>query len=85
MRSIRDWLWIAAFVVLVTFSVPWFLWGTSTVIAGLPVWLWWHVGWMGVAAVTFALFTRHAWDRLMGVDTEAGLGAGGRPKRGGDR
>jgi hypothetical protein len=73
MRSIRDWLWIATFVVLVTFSVPWFLWGTSTVFAGLPVWLWWHVGWMILASVVFALFTRHGWDRLMGLGPDDGI------------
>lgn len=75
-RSIRDWLWIVVFATLVTFSVPWFLWGASTVVAGLPVWLWWHVGWMGVASVAFALFARTGWDRLMGVETA--------PARGGD-
>jgi hypothetical protein len=74
--TIRDWLWIVAFAILITFSVPWFLWGSSTVVAGLPVWLWWHVGWMGVASVVFALFARTGWDRLMGVDVDAGFTAG---------
>ena len=73
-RSMHDWLWIAAFAILVTLSVPWFLWGTATVVAGLPVWLWWHVGWMGLAAVVFWLFTRTGWDQLMGVDRPSGGG-----------
>jgi len=72
MRSIRDWLWVVGFATLVVFSIPWFLWGSSRVVAGLPVWLWWHLGWMVLASVTFALFTRSAWDRLMGVDAVGG-------------
>jgi hypothetical protein len=39
---------------------------------------------MGLAAVVFALFTRHGWDRLMGVDSEVGLGVDSRPGRGGE-
>ncbi|MFB6195486.1 MAG: DUF3311 domain-containing protein [Haloplanus sp.] len=76
-RSIRDWLWIVAFVILVAFAVPWFLWGSSTVVAGLPVWVWWHVGWMGVASAVFFLFTRDAWDRMMGIEAGADPGVGG--------
>ncbi|MFC7202515.1 DUF3311 domain-containing protein [Haloferax namakaokahaiae] len=64
-----DYLWIAAFAVLVTFAVPWFLWGDSRVVAGLPLWLWWHIGWMGLATVVFYQFTRNAWDRGMGEVT----------------
>jgi hypothetical protein len=64
-RTTRDYLWIAALAVLVALAVPWFLWRNATVVAGLPVWLWWHVGWMLLAAVTFHLFTRNAWDRGM--------------------
>ncbi|WP_240729956.1 DUF3311 domain-containing protein [Halalkalirubrum salinum] len=62
-----DVLWIAVFAILVAFAVPWFLWGDATVIAGLPVWLWWHIGWMAVASVVFWAFTNRAWDRGMGV------------------
>ncbi|KAB1193395.1 DUF3311 domain-containing protein [Haloferax sp. MBLA0076] len=62
-RARIDYLWIATFAVLVTFAVPWFLWGDSRVFAGLPLWLWWHIGWMGLTAVVFHLFTRRAWDR----------------------
>lgn len=53
--------WIAAFAVLVAFSVPWFLWGSDAVAYGLPVWIWWHVGWMALAAVVFWAFTKRAW------------------------
>ncbi len=64
-RTTRDYLWVGALAVVVAFAVPWFLWRNATVVAGLPVWLWWHVGWMLLASVTFYLFTRSAWDRLM--------------------
>ncbi|WP_280535584.1 DUF3311 domain-containing protein [Halopenitus sp. POP-27] len=67
-RSRRDLAWIFTFVILVAFAVPWFLWGTGTVIAGLPVWLWWHIGWLGLCSVVFYLFTRTAWNRGMGLD-----------------
>jgi hypothetical protein len=70
-RKRTDLLWIPVFAVLVTFAVPWFLWRDATVVAGLPVWLWWHIGWMGLTAVAFALFTRGAWDRGMEVDADA--------------
>ena len=66
-RTLTDYLWILAMAVLVAFAVPWFLWGNSRVVAGLPIWLWWHIGWMGLAAVAFYAFSRGPWDRLMGV------------------
>lgn len=66
-RKRTDYLWIPVFALLVVFAVPWFLWGDATMVAGLPLWLWWHIGWMLLAAVAFGLFTRGAWDRGMGV------------------
>ena len=62
-RTRTDALWISTFAVLVAFAVPWFLWGDATVVAGLPGWLWWHVGWMFLASAVFALFTRRGWER----------------------
>ncbi len=53
--------WALAFGVLIALTVPWFLWRSGTVAFGLPVWLWWHVGWMVVAAAVFRLFTERAW------------------------
>ena len=53
--------WAVTAVVLVAFAVPWFLWGDARTAFGLPLWLWWHVGWMGLAAVVFWLFTKRAW------------------------
>ncbi|PYZ03246.1 hypothetical protein C8039_09225 [Halogeometricum sp. wsp3] len=40
-------------------AMPWFLWESGTW-AGLPVWLWWHVGWMVLAGVVL-LFYAHDW------------------------
>ncbi|MFC7136538.1 DUF3311 domain-containing protein [Halobaculum litoreum] len=66
-RNRSDLLWILAFAALVAFAIPWFLWGDATVVAGLPLWLWWHVGWMALASVAFYAFARTGgWDR--GVD-----------------
>ncbi|WP_049980949.1 DUF3311 domain-containing protein [Halolamina rubra] len=58
--------WGAAFLLLAALAIPWFLWNDSTVVAGLPVWLWWHVGWMVLASITFAVFTQHGWGVWMG-------------------
>jgi hypothetical protein len=54
-------LWAGVAVVLMALAVPWFMWGSDAVVAGLPAWVWWHVGWMGVAAAAFYAFTRTAW------------------------
>ncbi|QHS17524.1 DUF3311 domain-containing protein [Halopenitus persicus] len=69
----RTVLWISTFVLLVAFAVPWFLWGTDTVVAGLPIWLWWHIGWLGLCSVLFHRFTRGSWDRIMGLDPGDGV------------
>ncbi|WP_436934999.1 DUF3311 domain-containing protein [Halovenus marina] len=53
--------WLAMMAVLVAFAIPWFLWGADRVIAGLPIWVWWHIGWMAVAGVVFWVFTKRAW------------------------
>lgn len=66
MRDRTDALWIGGFAMLVAFAIPWFLWGDATIVAGLPAWLWWHIGWMALASVVFAVFSRRAWDR--GID-----------------
>ncbi|WP_144905058.1 DUF3311 domain-containing protein [Halobellus captivus] len=69
-RQKTDYLWIGVFGVLVAFAIPWFLWGDARTWLGLPLWLWWHIGWMGLASLTFALFTRRGWDRLMNVEPD---------------
>jgi len=61
MSSLRIVGWTVVAVVLMALAVPWFLWGSTSTVAGLPVWLWWHIGWMGLASVVFAVFTRTDW------------------------
>lgn len=53
--------WSAVATLLVALAVPWFLWRDATVVAGLPGWLWWHVGWMVLASAVFYVFTQRAW------------------------
>lgn len=53
--------WVTVLAVIVIFAVPWFLWRSSAVAYGLPIWLWWHIGWMLLAAVVFYGFGRRAW------------------------
>ncbi|GAB7008764.1 hypothetical protein JCM31271_07070 [Halorubrum trueperi] len=63
-------MWIPTFALLVAFAVPWPLWGVDTVVAGLPVWIWWHVAWLASCSVLFSLFVRSgAWERGMGIRT----------------
>jgi len=62
-------VWIVVGLVLSGLAIPWFLWGDDTVLAGLPVWLWWHIGWMMLASVVFYVFTQRAW----GVGVERGV------------
>ncbi|WP_241988305.1 MULTISPECIES: hypothetical protein [unclassified Halorubrum] len=72
-RSRSDLVWIPTFAILVAFAVPWPLWGIDRVVAGLPVWIWWHVAWLGLCAALFALFVRSgAWERGMGQRPTAG-------------
>jgi len=58
--------WGATFAVLLAFAVPWFLWRSDTVVAGLPVWIWWHVGWLVLTSAAFHLFARRSWGLWIG-------------------
>ncbi|MFB6162752.1 MAG: DUF3311 domain-containing protein [Halococcoides sp.] len=77
--------WGAVAILLAALAVPWFMWQSDTVVAALPVWIWWHVAWMGLTAVVFWVFTRRSWG--LGIaeldaetaDTGAGDRAGGEP------
>jgi hypothetical protein len=71
-NSGEAWFWGSVALLLSGLAIPWFLWGNNAVVAGLPMWLWWHVGWMGLTAVVFYVFTRRAW----GVGVEGGLADG---------
>ncbi|MEF8887754.1 MAG: DUF3311 domain-containing protein [Haloarculaceae archaeon] len=59
--------WSIVALVLAALAVPWFLWGSSSVVAGLPVWVWWHIGWMVLTAGVFYVFARTAWG--LGVES----------------
>ena len=73
--------WSTVGIVCCVLAIPWFLWGDSTVVAGLPLWLWWHVGWMGLASVVFWTFAQRAW----GIGIETGSDAGNSSDAGGER
>jgi len=76
-RLRSDFVWIPTFAILVAFAVPWPLWGVDRVVAGLPVWIWWHVAWLGLCAGLFALFVRSgAWERGMGRRADADVAGG---------
>jgi hypothetical protein len=53
--------WALAFAVLLLFAIPWFLWGDARLVAGLPLWLWWHIGVMLLATAAFWAFAHRAW------------------------
>ena len=66
LTSYEEYIWAGTIAVIGIFSIPWFLWGNATVVAGLPLWLWWHVGWMALTAAVFRLFARRAWGAVGG-------------------
>ena len=72
--------WAAVALLLVGLAVPWFLWGDATVVAGLPLWIWWHVGWMALASAVFYVFTQRAW----GIGVRPGGTTGGSADETGD-
>jgi hypothetical protein len=61
MSTVRTVGWAVVALVLMALAVPWFLWDNSAIAAGLPVWLWWHIGWMVLASIVFAVFARTDW------------------------
>lgn len=60
-RSTEKYLWLAVAGILIALAIPWFLWGNDLVVLGLPIWVWWHIGWMGLTAFVFWVFTTRAW------------------------
>ena len=63
--------WSVVALVLVALAVPWFLWAETGVVAGLPVWVWWHIGWLCLTALVFAVFARRAWGT--GIEDRGGV------------
>jgi hypothetical protein len=64
-------VWGTVFAVLVTFAIPWFMWRDATTVAGLPAWIWWHVGWLCLTAGAFAVFARRGWGTFVGVGQDS--------------
>ena len=85
MQRFEQWGWLVVALVLCALAIPWFLWGDATLVAGLPLWLWWHIGWMVLASLVFWLFARWAWG--IGIETDASGPREGdaKPNAGGDR
>ena len=48
------------------------MWRSDAVVAGLPVWIWWHISWLILASVVFYVFTQRAW----GLSVERGENRG---------
>ena len=61
MRRLERIGWALGGLLLAALAIPWFLWGVDTVVAGLPIWIWWHIGWMVGASVFFWAFTKRGW------------------------
>jgi hypothetical protein len=74
-RRIEAYGWALTMAALIALAVPWFRWGSGQVAFGLPLWLWWHIGWMGLASVTFYAFARRAWG--IGIETDEADGVDG--------
>lgn len=68
--------WGVTMMIVAGLTIPWFLWGEDTVVAGLPIWVWWHACWMAVASIAFHAFARRAWGmgvvRAPGSETDGG-------------
>lgn len=58
-RERIGWMLVAA--IGLSLAIPWFLWGSDWLVFGLPVWLWWHVGWLVLASVAFYGFVTRSW------------------------
>ncbi|WP_265108774.1 DUF3311 domain-containing protein [Halosolutus halophilus] len=84
MRRLELWGWIAIGIVLSALAIPWFLWGSATIVAGLPLWLWWHVGWMLLASIVFWAFAQRAWGIGIEPSREVRTGDTTGPDRGRD-
>lgn len=53
--------WLLVAMALAVFAIPWPLWGVELIVAGLPIWIWYHIGWLGLTAIVFWVFTRRGW------------------------
>jgi Protein of unknown function (DUF3311). len=69
---LRRVLWLLIGGVLIAAAVPWWLWGAPLRWGPLPVYVWYHIGWMGIVTLVFAHFARRWWEPLGAIgDGEA--------------
>jgi len=64
--------WVVIGVILVGASIPWWLWQDPLRWGPLPVYVWYHIGWMVVVTVVFIHFARRWWEPLGTVDATRG-------------
>ncbi|MFP9192598.1 DUF3311 domain-containing protein [Natronosalvus vescus] len=81
-----DWVERAGWGIIATIicllGIPWFLWGDSTIVLGLPLWLWWHVGWLLLASALFWVFAQRYWG--VGIEPAGGMSAKNSPRADGE-
>ena len=56
-------VWVVVFFITTVMGVPWFLWGSSLLFIGIPLWVWYHVGWLLFAVFLFWLFVKTYWTK----------------------
>jgi len=59
--SSKQWLALSLLAVMYVLHNDWWLWGDSTLVAGLPVGLGYHVVYMFVTALVLAIVVGLAW------------------------
>ncbi|MBE0478095.1 hypothetical protein IBX65_03110 [Candidatus Aerophobetes bacterium] len=53
--------WIVIFAITLVMGVPWFLWGSSLCVVGIPVWILYHALWLVFLFFLFWLFVKYYW------------------------
>ncbi|RLE14708.1 hypothetical protein DRJ04_01850 [Candidatus Aerophobetes bacterium] len=56
-------LWIVVFFITMVMGIPWFFWGSSSCFIGIPVWVWYHIGWLLFLIFLFWLFVKTYWGK----------------------
>jgi hypothetical protein len=60
--------WIVIFFITMVMGVPWFFWGSARLFMGIPLWVWYHTGWLLFLIFLFWLFVKTYWARKEGRD-----------------
>ena len=64
--------WLLIGAVLAVAAVPWWLWQTPLRWGPLPVYVWYHIGWMGLVTLVFIRFARRWWQPLGTIGSTQG-------------